>query len=117
MKTHGAASEHSMRSAFSRSVNDDLVALSAAHGTIRRIVCECSRRRCDELLDVTIKTQDDIERGLNLAFLGMIPRITNEDMVSPGAPQAVLSPGVADYIRSHRRYRRGVVPDSHFAIG
>jgi CheY-like chemotaxis protein len=54
MKTHGAVSEHSMRSAFSRSVNDDLVALSAAHGTIRRIVCECSRRRCDELLDVTI---------------------------------------------------------------
>jgi CheY-like chemotaxis protein len=54
MKTHGASSEHSMRSAFSRSVNDDLVALSAAHGSIRRIVCECSRRRCEELLDVTI---------------------------------------------------------------
>ena len=54
MKTQVAAIEHSMRSAFSRSVNDDLVALSAAHGTIRRIVCECSRRRCDELLDVTI---------------------------------------------------------------
>jgi CheY-like chemotaxis protein len=43
-----------MRSAFSRSVNDELVALSVAHGNIRRIVCECSRRPCVELLDVTI---------------------------------------------------------------
>jgi CheY-like chemotaxis protein len=54
MKTREASSEHLMRSAFSRSVNDDLVSLSVTHGSIRRIVCECSRRRCDELLDVTI---------------------------------------------------------------
>jgi two-component system, OmpR family, alkaline phosphatase synthesis response regulator PhoP len=54
MKTRGAASQHSMRSAFSRAVNEDLIGLSAAHGGIRRIVCECSRRMCTELLDVTV---------------------------------------------------------------
>jgi CheY-like chemotaxis protein len=53
MKIREAASQHSMRSAFSRAVNDDLIRLSAAHGRIRRIVCECSRRMCTELLDVT----------------------------------------------------------------
>jgi|RhiMetdeSRZDD1v2_1073273.scaffolds.fasta_scaffold13078_5 CheY-like chemotaxis protein len=54
MKIRGAPSQHSMRSAFSRAVNDDLIGLSAAHGGIRRIVCECSRRICTELLDVTV---------------------------------------------------------------
>jgi CheY-like chemotaxis protein len=54
MKVRGAASDHAMRSAFSRAVNDDLIGLSTAHGGIRRIVCECSRRKCTELLDVTI---------------------------------------------------------------
>jgi CheY-like chemotaxis protein len=54
MKVHGAASEHSMRSAFSRAVNDELIGLSTAHGAIRRIVCECSRRMCTELMDVTV---------------------------------------------------------------
>jgi len=54
MEVRGAASEHSMRSAFSRAVNDDLVGLSAARGGIRRIVCECSKRMCAELLDVTL---------------------------------------------------------------
>jgi CheY-like chemotaxis protein len=54
MKVHGAVSEHSMRSAFSRAVNDELIGLSTAHGGIRRIVCECSRRMCTELLDVTL---------------------------------------------------------------
>jgi CheY-like chemotaxis protein len=54
MEILGAASQHSMRSAFSRAVNDDLIRLSAAHGGIRRIVCECSRRMCATLLDVTI---------------------------------------------------------------
>jgi len=43
-----------MRSAFSRAVNEDMIELSAAHGGIRRIVCECSRRTCTELLDVTV---------------------------------------------------------------
>ena len=43
-----------MRSAFCRAVNEDLIELSAAHGGIRRIVCECSRRTCVELLDVTV---------------------------------------------------------------
>jgi len=50
-----------MRSAFSRAVNNDLIGLSATqHGGIRRIVCECSRRRCDELLDVTIAEYDAV---------------------------------------------------------
>jgi len=49
-----------MRSAFSRSVNDELVGLSAAHGGIRRIVCECSRRRCTDLLDVTVADYDAV---------------------------------------------------------
>ena len=52
MEIREAASQHLMRSAFSRAVNDDLIGLSAAHGGIRRIVCECSRRMCTELLDV-----------------------------------------------------------------
>lgn len=51
---------HSMRSAFSRSINDDLVRLSAPSGVIRRIVCECSRRTCTELLDVTIAEYDAV---------------------------------------------------------
>jgi CheY-like chemotaxis protein len=60
MKNRGSAAVHSMRSAFSRSVNDDLIRLSAAHGGIRRIVCECSRPRCDELLDVMIADYDAV---------------------------------------------------------
>ena len=43
-----------MRSAFSRAVNEDMTELSVAHDGIRRIVCECSRRMCTELLDVTV---------------------------------------------------------------
>ena len=53
MEIREAASQHLMRSAFSRTVNEDMIGLSAAHGGIHRIVCECSRRMCTELLDVT----------------------------------------------------------------
>jgi CheY-like chemotaxis protein len=60
MKIRETASQHSMRSAFSRAVNDDLIRLSAAHGGIRRIVCECSRRICTELLDVTVADYDAV---------------------------------------------------------
>ena len=54
MEIREAASQHLMRSAFSRAVNEDMIGLSAAHGGIHRIVCECSRRMCTELLDVTV---------------------------------------------------------------
>jgi len=60
MEIREGASQHSMRSAFSRAVNDDLIGLSAAHGGIRRIVCECSRRMCTELLDVAAADYDAV---------------------------------------------------------
>lgn len=46
-----------------------------------------------EVLDATIKTQDDIERVVNLPFLGMIPRISEESAASGPQRQPVL--GVA----------------------
>jgi CheY-like chemotaxis protein len=60
MEVREAGSQHLMRSAFSRAVNEDLIGLSAPHGGIRRIVCECSRRLCTELLDVAVVDYDAV---------------------------------------------------------
>jgi CheY-like chemotaxis protein len=52
--------ERPTRSALSRAVNDDLRRLSAAHDGARRIVCECSRRGCTELLETTLDDYDAV---------------------------------------------------------
>lgn len=52
--------EYPMQSACSRTVNDGLVLLSAPHRGAQRIVCECSRPTCVELLEITRSDYDRV---------------------------------------------------------
>ena len=56
-----------------------------------------------ELMDSTVKTQEDVERAVGAAFLGLIPSIdeTAEDRTSPrSAPPVAPPPALADIIRA-----------------
>ena len=56
-----------------------------------------------ELMDSTVKTQEDVERAVGAAFLGLIPSIdeTAEDRTSPRSASPVAPPpALADIIRA-----------------
>ena len=73
-----------------------------------------------EHLDNTIKTQEDIERALGLAFLGFIPSIRSEDTSTPGSNKLAKDlyvynhpkSNVAESCRSIRTNIMFVTPDN-----
>ena len=49
-----------------------------------------------EVLDSTVKTQDDVEKSTGMVFLGLIPKITSDSSTSAATPPAA----VADLVRA-----------------